>query len=90
MTTVVIHVEPVCKHCGSGPVIRGDGEQVLVCRRCVRTRATVAGDPLAFPATAPMLASRSCDVVALVGARWVWTVTWPGAGDLRTIRGRMA
>jgi hypothetical protein len=77
-----------CAHCGAPDPIRGDGEQRLVCSRCVAALARIADSPAAaHPSVVARLLTRSLDVVHVNGMRaWTWTASWPGTGDHTLVR----
>ena len=82
---------PECSICQAPDPIRGEGEDRLVCRRCVAALGRIAAVPFAFPETVRnRLLMRSLDVVALFDGSWTWTNQWPGRGDTRLVRGGQA
>lgn len=79
---------PACSHCGAPDPIRGDGGMALVCPRCVASLGRIAAEPFSVPETVRAgLLARSLDVVAVDGAAWAWTASWPAKGDDRLVRG---
>lgn len=80
---------PVCQHCGSREVIRGDGEMAFSCRACLRLLGTAVREPYAIPAPQRFdLLEAHLDVVDLLHGEWRWTASW--ATDARLIDGRIA
>jgi hypothetical protein len=82
---------PSCWLCQAPDVIRAEGEQRFVCRRCLASMARIADDPYSVPVTVrERLLARSLDVVDIVGGTWRWTSQWPSTGDARLMRGGAA
>lgn len=82
---------PSCWLCDAPDVIRAEGEDRLVCRRCIAAMTRIAADPYSVPASVrERLLARSLDVVDLVAGAWRWTTQWPGVGDARLMRGGAA
>jgi len=82
---------PTCVRCGAPDPIRGDGEQTLVCARCVMAMGRIAAEPFTVPETVrDRLLARSLDVVHLAGEAWRWTSAWPDTGDDRLYHGGAA
>lgn len=60
----------------------------LACARCIRALGRIAAEPFSVPDTVrERLLDTSLDVVGIRGGAWVWASSWPGTGDLRTLRG---
>ena len=91
MNTALAPLPPLpCRWCGDPLTVRGDGP-FPVCRTCLLLRGRAAADPWCVPL--PMriaLEERSLDVVALDGAAWRWTSTWPRQGEHQLMNGGRA